>query len=343
MYGLLLAVTSAGPALGVTVMNRFLITVVEVALFGAGLAGVAFRPRGSRSPIHLSDRPLRWDIAFGIPEVCRLRGRSSACSRRSSPQAAARRRRAAGAPKIERTFDVEWHDQATSIPVSYVTHRLRLPRRTLVGRRDDPQRERQAALRDRLVAGQRRVPVGRPRARLLRARRARRPAADLRPGRRRAARAAVPAPPRRRAGAATVSGKVPSKPPLPRNSRHLAAVPGLRHRPGVEHVRQPCARRPGDLRTRSDAVRAWRIIRSDRMLFASAVAAVVLVFAIVFGPPILAKILGHGSDTPLPTRPTRSRAGPSARSRASGTRRASTPTTPATCARSRRPGRTRRS
>ena len=47
-------------------------------------------------------------------------------------------------------------------------------------------------------------------------------------------------------------------------------------------------------------MRAWRIIRSDRMLFASAVAAVVLVFAIVFGPPILAKILGHGSDTPLP-------------------------------------------
>ena len=37
MYGLLLAVTTAGPALGVTVMNRFLITVVEVALFGAGL------------------------------------------------------------------------------------------------------------------------------------------------------------------------------------------------------------------------------------------------------------------------------------------------------------------
>ena len=47
-------------------------------------------------------------------------------------------------------------------------------------------------------------------------------------------------------------------------------------------------------------MRWWRIIRSDRMLFASAVAAVVLVFAIVFGPPILAKILGHGSDTPLP-------------------------------------------
>ena len=37
MYGLLLAITTAGPALGVTVMNRFLITVVEVALFGAGL------------------------------------------------------------------------------------------------------------------------------------------------------------------------------------------------------------------------------------------------------------------------------------------------------------------
>jgi uncharacterized membrane protein YbhN (UPF0104 family) len=42
MYGLLLAVTSAGPALGVTVMNRFLITVVEVALFGVGLLAWRF-------------------------------------------------------------------------------------------------------------------------------------------------------------------------------------------------------------------------------------------------------------------------------------------------------------
>jgi hypothetical protein len=29
-----------------------------------------------------------------------------------------------GAPKIERTFSVDWHDHATSIPVSYLTHRL---------------------------------------------------------------------------------------------------------------------------------------------------------------------------------------------------------------------------
>jgi uncharacterized membrane protein YbhN (UPF0104 family) len=42
MYGLLLAVTSAGPALGVTVMNRFLITVVEVTLFGVGLLAWRF-------------------------------------------------------------------------------------------------------------------------------------------------------------------------------------------------------------------------------------------------------------------------------------------------------------
>ena len=42
MYGLLLAVTTAGPALGVTVMNRFLITVVEVALFGIGLLAWRF-------------------------------------------------------------------------------------------------------------------------------------------------------------------------------------------------------------------------------------------------------------------------------------------------------------
>ncbi len=38
MYGLLLAVTSSGPALGVTLINRLAITVVELALFGAGVA-----------------------------------------------------------------------------------------------------------------------------------------------------------------------------------------------------------------------------------------------------------------------------------------------------------------
>ena len=37
MYGLLLAITSAGPALGVTLVNRLAITIVELALFGAGI------------------------------------------------------------------------------------------------------------------------------------------------------------------------------------------------------------------------------------------------------------------------------------------------------------------
>ncbi|MGH3003312.1 MAG: lysylphosphatidylglycerol synthase transmembrane domain-containing protein [Gaiellaceae bacterium] len=37
MYGLLLAVTSEGPALGTTLLNRLAITVVEVALFGVGV------------------------------------------------------------------------------------------------------------------------------------------------------------------------------------------------------------------------------------------------------------------------------------------------------------------
>lgn len=37
MYGLLLAVTEAGPALGVTIVNRLAITLVEVLLFGIGL------------------------------------------------------------------------------------------------------------------------------------------------------------------------------------------------------------------------------------------------------------------------------------------------------------------
>ena len=38
MYGLLLAITSAGPALGATLLNRLVITLVELALFGVGLA-----------------------------------------------------------------------------------------------------------------------------------------------------------------------------------------------------------------------------------------------------------------------------------------------------------------
>jgi uncharacterized membrane protein YbhN (UPF0104 family) len=37
MYGLLLAITSEGPALGVTLLNRLAITLVELALFGAGI------------------------------------------------------------------------------------------------------------------------------------------------------------------------------------------------------------------------------------------------------------------------------------------------------------------
>lgn len=44
----------------------------------------------------------------------------------------------------------------------------------------------------------------------------------------------------------------------------------------------------------------WRAVRSDRMLLASTIAALVLVFAIVAGPPILSAILGHSSDTPFP-------------------------------------------
>jgi glycosyltransferase 2 family protein len=39
MYGLLLAVTDEGPALSAALMNRLTITVVELALFGAGLVG----------------------------------------------------------------------------------------------------------------------------------------------------------------------------------------------------------------------------------------------------------------------------------------------------------------
>jgi glycosyltransferase 2 family protein len=53
MYGLLLAVTSEGPALGVTLLNRLVITVVELALFAAGVASWrtgAVQPQESRAP-----------------------------------------------------------------------------------------------------------------------------------------------------------------------------------------------------------------------------------------------------------------------------------------------------
>jgi uncharacterized membrane protein YbhN (UPF0104 family) len=38
MYGLLLAVTTEGPALGATLVNRLVITLVELVLFGVGVA-----------------------------------------------------------------------------------------------------------------------------------------------------------------------------------------------------------------------------------------------------------------------------------------------------------------
>jgi hypothetical protein len=49
MYGLLLAITTSGPALGVTLLNRLAITVVELALFGAGV--VTWRPWRRRTAV----------------------------------------------------------------------------------------------------------------------------------------------------------------------------------------------------------------------------------------------------------------------------------------------------
>jgi len=46
--------------------------------------------------------------------------------------------------------------------------------------------------------------------------------------------------------------------------------------------------------------RAWRALRSDRALFVSAVAVLLLVALITVGPPILSAALGHSSDTPFP-------------------------------------------
>jgi uncharacterized membrane protein YbhN (UPF0104 family) len=45
MYGLLLAVTSEGPALSATLMNRLVITIVELLLFGVGVVSWRFARR----------------------------------------------------------------------------------------------------------------------------------------------------------------------------------------------------------------------------------------------------------------------------------------------------------
>ena len=50
----------------------------------------------------------------------------------------------------------------------------------------------------------------------------------------------------------------------------------------------------------SRRARAWRALRHDRMLFASAVAALALLASISIGPPILSHVLGHTSDEPFP-------------------------------------------
>jgi hypothetical protein len=50
MYGLLLAVTSEGPALGATLLNRLVITLVEAALFAVGLVTWRFSRRAREEP-----------------------------------------------------------------------------------------------------------------------------------------------------------------------------------------------------------------------------------------------------------------------------------------------------
>jgi hypothetical protein len=56
MYGLLLAVVDREPALSATLLNRLTITVVELALFGAGLV-IAWRVRRSETRDTAADRP----------------------------------------------------------------------------------------------------------------------------------------------------------------------------------------------------------------------------------------------------------------------------------------------
>src|SRR3954471_10228874 len=80
----------------------------------------------------------------------------------------------------------------------------------------------------------------------------------------------------------------------------LDPVPALRHRRAVELQRVSCAEGDVDLRQGDSALtwyaRAWRVLRADPVLLASAIGAFLLVAAIVVGPPILRVALGHSSD-----------------------------------------------
>ena len=77
MYGLLLAVTTSGPALGVTLLNRLAITIVEVALFATGVISWPGRRRGAarRARVHR----LTYRVPAGPDD-----GRSSRRQRRTA-------------------------------------------------------------------------------------------------------------------------------------------------------------------------------------------------------------------------------------------------------------------
>ena len=57
MYGMLLALTTSGPALGAVVLNRLAITIVEILLFGAGVASWRFLRTKRKLPGRLRFRP----------------------------------------------------------------------------------------------------------------------------------------------------------------------------------------------------------------------------------------------------------------------------------------------
>ena len=168
------------------------------------------------------------------------------------------------------------HDHATSIAVAYVTHRLVFHDGRWSARVSVHNGERTSRCTRRTGRRPtRRLHLERPGARLLGPRRARQSAAHLRAADRRGRRDPVPAAHRRRRWRGTVGGKVPRQPPLPRGQpiwlRYPSSASASRGTSITTALAVQWISETGGAAVSARA-RAWRALRRDRMLFASAVA-----------------------------------------------------------------------
>ena len=146
MYGMLLALTTSGPALGAVVLNRLAITLVEILLFGAGVVVVAL-PSGPK-------RKLPGRLRFRPPHQPILSARRLRLARRGFDLLALRSRQ-----RQEPTGRLEILARPAGAEITALCGQL--GKRRFTGRGKPGRREHLAAREDR----QRLVAAGRKRSR----------------------------------------------------------------------------------------------------------------------------------------------------------------------------------